>query len=323
MTEYLTLTEFIPGTKAKAQEINANFATLKDAINSKARIDGDNTKTFDIADAALPQHAVSKAQLESAATACDLKAEGLINRFCLTSGNLTNGEADLLNFSGTTLSFKIGGVAPEAKWVSANGTIETITTLANLTGLSVSGTYSIIKELNVSNAFATASKVTQGKTYPTAPADGDYHCLTSTGLQTYKRVNGVWVETQYIQIGTATVSGGAITAVKTNLFNQNGYDLNIQSTTQNLATNGYTKLPNGLILQWGSITPAVGTNLVTVTFPIAFPNACFFANRINHTSNGANTVNWVAAILDKSQSQLRFYSDVNYLGTAAWYALGY
>lgn len=39
-----------------------------------------------------------------------------------------------------------------------------------------------------------------------------------------------------------------------------------------LAGNGYQKLPNGLIIQWGSITTAAGS--AVVTFPIAFPGAC-------------------------------------------------
>ena len=38
-----------------------------------------------------------------------------------------------------------------------------------------------------------------------------------------------------------------------------------------LSTNGYQKLPNGLIMQWGS---ASGLSTYTITFPIAFPNAC-------------------------------------------------
>lgn len=41
-----------------------------------------------------------------------------------------------------------------------------------------------------------------------------------------------------------------------------------------LGANGYTTLPNGLILQWGFNT-RVGSSAQTVTFPLAFPNAFF------------------------------------------------
>lgn len=229
MTDYLTLNEFVPGTKAKAEEVNANFSTLKDAINSKASTGGDSTKTFSVADATLSEHAVNKSQLDTTSTDIETKIDGLLNRFCLSSGNLNAGDADLLAYSGTTLSFKIGGSYQAAKWISANGTLETISTLPNITGLSTNGTYTIVKELNSTNAVATSSKVTQGKVFPTTPADGDYHCLTATGLKTYKRVNGNWVEAQYIQLGSVVVSGGVIASISTNSYNQNGFDVNIAS----------------------------------------------------------------------------------------------
>lgn len=41
------------------------------------------------------------------------------------------------------------------------------------------------------------------------------------------------------------------------------------------ADNGYLKLPNGLILQWGKVASGwPGEGPYTVTFPIAFPNQC-------------------------------------------------
>ena len=42
------------------------------------------------------------------------------------------------------------------------------------------------------------------------------------------------------------------------------------------AQNGYTKLPNGLIIQWGVDTNvSQGENIRPTLFPIAFPTACF------------------------------------------------
>ncbi|WP_153717700.1 gp53-like domain-containing protein [Eikenella corrodens] len=41
------------------------------------------------------------------------------------------------------------------------------------------------------------------------------------------------------------------------------------------ADNGYLKLPNGLILQWGKVASGwPGEGPYTVTFPVAFPNKC-------------------------------------------------
>lgn len=42
-----------------------------------------------------------------------------------------------------------------------------------------------------------------------------------------------------------------------------------------LATNGYQRLPNGMILQWGRVRASYTSEVTAgVTFPIAFPNAC-------------------------------------------------
>jgi hypothetical protein len=41
-----------------------------------------------------------------------------------------------------------------------------------------------------------------------------------------------------------------------------------------LATNGYLKLPSGLIMQWGAATTSASAD-VAVTFPIAFPTGCY------------------------------------------------
>jgi hypothetical protein len=48
------------------------------------------------------------------------------------------------------------------------------------------------------------------------------------------------------------------------------------------ATNGYQKLPGGIIIQWGSLVRSATS--VAVTFPIAFPSACFL---VNCTQSGA------------------------------------
>lgn len=57
--------------------------------------------------------------------------------------------------------------------------------------------------------------------------------------------------------------------------------------TSSKATNGYQKLPSGLIVQWGTVT-LTATTTTGVSFPISFPNA------IVHTSCEAN---------DKARSQ--------------------
>ena len=53
--------------------------------------------------------------------------------------------------------------------------------------------------------------------------------------------------------------------------------VSIDDFSQNLSNNGWCKLPNGLILQWG-----VSTN-ANILFPIAFPTVCF---AVSHSKTG-------------------------------------
>jgi hypothetical protein len=59
-------------------------------------------------------------------------------------------------------------------------------------------------------------------------------------------------------------------------------------TNQQIATNGFQKLPGGLIIQWGSIA-LNSTPQINSTFPIPFPNQCLSVavNADDSTSNYA------------------------------------
>lgn len=74
----------------------------------------------------------------------------------------------------------------------------------------------------------------------------------------------------------------------------------LQGSNQLMATNGYQKLPGGLIIQWGSGT---GVGSGTVTYPIPFPNAVFICIASDYASgvlavpigtnpNTLSTFNW-------------------------------
>lgn len=62
-------------------------------------------------------------------------------------------------------------------------------------------------------------------------------------------------------------------------------DATTQTTagTQNLTGNGYTILPNGLIIQWASLS--IMANPTTWTFPIPFTTACYSVNGTAQTSS--------------------------------------
>jgi hypothetical protein len=56
------------------------------------------------------------------------------------------------------------------------------------------------------------------------------------------------------------------------------------------SANGYTRLPNGLIIQWGSLTTSSAGD-VSVSFPIAFPNALLTLVGTEYTGGGTAAAN--------------------------------
>jgi hypothetical protein len=62
---------------------------------------------------------------------------------------------------------------------------------------------------------------------------------------------------------------------------------NIAAFAKSLTTNGYQKLPGGLILQWGAITLSADSPTI-FNFPTPFTTACFFVG-INRYEGGTST----------------------------------
>ncbi|EGJ50261.1 gp53-like domain-containing protein [Desulfocurvibacter africanus] len=78
-----------------------------------------------------------------------------------------------------------------------------------------------------------------------------------------------------IQAASVPVNAGTVDmlALASEVAGLEGSKVAFSDFTQSLTGNGWVKLPNGLILQWGIFTSNAGGN--TVSFPIAFPNAVF------------------------------------------------
>lgn len=92
-----------------------------------------------------------------------------------------------------------------------------------------------------------------------------------------------------------------------------------------LGTNGYQKLPSGLIIQWGS---GLLTSGGTVSFPTAFPNACVSV-QVTPDSNNAVSMELCSVRL-LTQTTFTFDGAVLIGGgavttnlTAYWFAIGY
>lgn len=92
-----------------------------------------------------------------------------------------------------------------------------------------------------------------------------------------------------------------------------------QLVDKNLSTNGYQKLPGGLIIQWGTSGSMSGSPYasVSVTFPIPFPTACFSCVAM---STGAG-VSVSAASLSTTGFTPKNSSDA--ASPARWIAIGH
>ena len=96
--------------------------------------------------------------------------------------------------------------------------------------------------------------------------------------------------------------------------------------TQSLSSNGWTKLPNGLIMQWGTATINYNKTDTSVTFPIAFPNGALHAqtsvlgNAVDSGVGSANPHN----LTRTGMSIHGDYSASAYKNQGAyWFAIGY
>lgn len=94
--------------------------------------------------------------------------------------------------------------------------------------------------------------------------------------------------------------------------------------TATKSTNGYSYLPNGLIVQWGTSGSIASDSSTTVTFPISFPNNCFCVTQAPKSSS-AIVDNWgmvlsfttSQAVLARGANSGTIESNVSY-----WMAIG-
>lgn len=89
-------------------------------------------------------------------------------------------------------------------------------------------------------------------------------------------------------------------------------------------TNGYTYLPNGLILQWATFTATYAHNSSqTATFPIAFPNACLSVNVGSPTTNDTANIGVTSQTVSGFTFQVKNYTGNTNSYTVRYYAIGH
>ena len=96
-------------------------------------------------------------------------------------------------------------------------------------------------------------------------------------------------------------------------------------SNQSLTGNGYQKLPGGLILQWGTTADIPKMETRTITFPLAFPNACLNvqATRVSTSQfSGDKRDSYAAHGYTKTTFQMYNQYETETC-SYAWFAIGY
>lgn len=93
---------------------------------------------------------------------------------------------------------------------------------------------------------------------------------------------------------------------------------------KSLASNGYYKLPGGLIYQWGSQAATFDQSFYTVSYPTAFTSACY-SIYVQVGASSAFDGNVATIVKNVGTTSFDFagdYSNIGGSGTIYWFAVG-
>ncbi len=250
---------FIPGTKAKANEINSNFSSVAEYLTDintnliTTTEDLNSTKTNLAQTKKLFEENRTKYCVNSCTDSLMTTAELMI---------YFNSEIEITNHKGITAKVQ------SLPAINCQG-------LAN-------GTYNVFIGIDSTNEYFK-NTIYKQKNEPVTKKPNDIWLNTSKEPLFAGKWDGTtWVEYNKVPAGSFTIENSTISTVSVFPYNQNGYNVNVLTEkvftkfsdfTQGLSNNGHVKLPNGLILQWGTHT-FTGTHgqSYSTNFPITFPN---------------------------------------------------
>lgn len=194
---------FIPGTKAKANEVNSNFSKVTDYL-TELNADLINTST-----------ALTSVQSDLAQTKTLLQ-EGR-TKFCVNSSTGT-----LITASGTSLYFNSSFTITNSKGITA-----TISSVQPINCQSfTNGTHNIFIGLDGSSEHF-ANTIYKQKTEPATKNIDDIWLNTSLEPIFAGKWNGsIWQEYLKVPVGNIVIASGAITSTSIFPYNQNGYNIN-------------------------------------------------------------------------------------------------
>ncbi len=215
MSNFIVPNTFIPGTKAKAQEINENFSAIQDELNLKPEKNGDISQPFLVADATEGNHAITKNQVET--MIYETKKE-FLTPFCVESGYVDeNGNSVIISAEDSNITFNVDNGVVYAPIVAIPANKNAKFTVTNLESIDISsysdGVYNVF--VNAENtAYLLKNTVHVQKIRPTEPTLNCVFENTSKMPIVVEKYNGTtWELFNDVLLGSVKIENGVVTEV--------------------------------------------------------------------------------------------------------------
>lgn len=230
---------FIPGTKAKANEVNSNFSKIIDYLTD---INGSIVETN-----------TQVGTLSTNLNATNKKFNEAKTKLCVNSSTGT-----LITLSGSTLYFNSEFVITDI-----SGESTTISNVSPISTLSFqTGTYNIFIGKD-SLTETLNNKIYRQEIEPTTKSTNDIWIDTSSEPIKQKKWNGgSWENYEKIAIGSIEITAEGTKTITAFPFNQNGYNINSNSelSLKNISEEGRKNISKNSIIDYSKkVTKAWNT----------------------------------------------------------------
>lgn len=294
---------FVAGNKARANEVNEDFDVLYQQVNT-------NITNIANAESEIENLDSTKADINGSSS----------QRFAVanpvSSGDAVN-KRTLFKQIGNSIDY-IGGLAISKDSGSPNDTILVST------GAAYDSEKEIVLALDVltSKQNTTQSANATYYVYIIGNATGSStDILISTNSSVPPLPSGY---TLYRKIGSYKTNSSSNISSITNISNTALLNEKISATTSKGA-NGYCKLSNGIIIQWGKVTSMGNNTDKQVTLPTAFSNSnyCVAGSTDYRQYSGDKASSWRAYDYNTSYFKIQSEFEQSSDNTIRWIAIGY
>ena len=227
MSNFLVPNTFVPGTKAKAQDVNENFSAVQNELNLKAEKTGDINQTFTIAPASESHHAITKGQVETIINdSVQELQKDIATPFCIEQGYTDeNGNPAIISAEGTVINFNVDDSTTYGSIIACPANNQEKFTVKNLNSIDVSsytdGTYNVFVNKE-ETAYLLNNTIYVQKSTPVEPT---LNCIfedTSKLPISVKKFNGTeWELFNDVHLGSIVILNGEITTIINQHYNNN------------------------------------------------------------------------------------------------------